>query len=327
MKSRVLIVETDPDALQSVASVFDDADKAITTADSLSQGLGELHQNEFDILITALPESCASAAPQDLHAGSLKTETNSGELAKHAAQTAAVLSWLAEVRRAAPHTPIVLVTRNAMEPVACEALMHGAASYVPLQQIQESLAETVEQALLASRHASEVDQCVTCLKMELSVPSEEGQVPSIIAKLEEAIQPLGLFDEMVWMQVAMALDEAILNAMIHGNLEVESALREIDDGQAYWDEIQSRREQPLYGNRRTNITLTATRTQVVFVIRDQGPGFDLESLPDPDDPSNLENIGGRGMMMIGAFMDEIHHNEKGNELTMIKRKAAGPREE
>jgi anti-sigma regulatory factor (Ser/Thr protein kinase) len=77
-------------------------------------------------------------------------------------------------------------------------------------------------------------------------------------------------------------------------------------------------------DRRTFITLTATRNQAVFIIRDEGPGFDLATIPDPDDPTNLESIGGRGLLLIGAFMDDVHHNESGNELTMIKRKASCP---
>ncbi|MEP5988226.1 ATP-binding protein, partial [Rhodopirellula bahusiensis] len=94
----------------------------------------------------------------------------------------------------------------------------------------------------------------------------------------------------------------------------------VDEGEAYQEKIRRHRELPPYSDRRTYVTLTATRSQAVFVIRDQGPGYDVSALPDPTDPANLESIGGRGLLLISAFMDEIHHNEIGNELTMIKRK-------
>ena len=56
-----------------------------------------------------------------------------------------------------------------------------------------------------------------------------------------------------------------------------------------------------------------------FVIRDEGPGFDPRTLPDPTDPENLLKPSGRGVMLIRTFMDAVAFNETGNEITMIKR--------
>ena len=57
-----------------------------------------------------------------------------------------------------------------------------------------------------------------------------------------------------------------------------------------------------------------------FVIRDEGPGFDVSAAPDPRDPAVLEREEGRGLMLIRTFMDEVTHNDRGNEITMVKRK-------
>ena len=65
----------------------------------------------------------------------------------------------------------------------------------------------------------------------------------------------------------------------------------------------------------------ATLDSATIIIRDEGPGFDLSSLRDPTDPENLEKAGGRGLLLINAFMDEVRHNERGNQITMIKNKA------
>jgi anti-sigma regulatory factor (Ser/Thr protein kinase) len=62
-----------------------------------------------------------------------------------------------------------------------------------------------------------------------------------------------------------------------------------------------------------------TRTEVTFVIADEGPGFDPSRLPDPTDPAQLERVHGRGLLLIRTFMDEVSHNERGNEITMVKR--------
>ncbi len=61
------------------------------------------------------------------------------------------------------------------------------------------------------------------------------------------------------------------------------------------------------------------------MIRDEGQGFDLASLPDPTLPQNLERRTGRGLFLIRTFMDEVRHNAVGNEITMVKRRdAAAP---
>ena len=55
------------------------------------------------------------------------------------------------------------------------------------------------------------------------------------------------------------------------------------------------------------------------MIRDEGPGFDTTTLPDPTDPANLEKRSGRGLLLIKAFMSEVRHNARGNEVTLIRR--------
>ena len=62
------------------------------------------------------------------------------------------------------------------------------------------------------------------------------------------------------------------------------------------------------------------RTQATFVIRDDGPGFDLNSLPDPTDPENLLKPSGRGLLLIRTFMDEVSHNSTGNQITLVRRR-------
>jgi len=60
---------------------------------------------------------------------------------------------------------------------------------------------------------------------------------------------------------------------------------------------------------------------VTFIVRDEGPGFDPSALPDPTDPENLLKPCGRGVMLIRTFMDQVNFSAKGNEITMVKRRA------
>lgn len=75
-----------------------------------------------------------------------------------------------------------------------------------------------------------------------------------------------------------------------------------------------------YRDRRVHVTARFDSDEAVFVIRDEGSGFDPAKLPDPTDPENLIRPFGRGVMLMRTFMDEVSFNSRGNEITLIKRK-------
>ena len=106
--------------------------------------------------------------------------------------------------------------------------------------------------------------------------------------------------------------------MFHGNLEISSELRQ-EDERNYYKLADARRLQPPYQDRKVHFTFRVTRNEASCAIQDDGPGFDPSKLPDPTDPENLGRVGGRGLLLIRTFMDEVNFNEKGNEITLIKR--------
>jgi len=116
----------------------------------------------------------------------------------------------------------------------------------------------------------------------------------------------------------MALREAVLNAMHHGNLELSSSLREGDERE-YHRLARERMGQLPYSGRRVYVNAVDTPTGSTYTIRDEGQGFDPSKLPDPLDPENLEKISGRGLLLIRTFMDEVTFNGRGNEIVMVKR--------
>ncbi len=219
--------------------------------------------------------------------------------------------------------PVVLTTCAGSEDVAAEALRRGASSYVPKHEMSRTLSQVVRQVLSVNqtaRSVSEVAKFAIESTLKLSLINDELLVPNVIARLELSMIELDLFDEGERMQIAMALDESLVNAIIHGNLEISSDLRQIDDGKPYIAMIAERKKLSPYKERRVHISLVATVEQATFTIRDEGLGFNRDELLDPTDPDNLERVSGRGLLLIGAFMDEVRHNDKGNEIVMIKRK-------
>ena len=128
-----------------------------------------------------------------------------------------------------------------------------------------------------------------------------------------------LFDDTGLMRLGIALSEALANAVNHGNFAVSSDLRETDIA-AYYRLLDERRGQSPYRERNVYVSAEVTRSQAVLQVRDEGAGFDPRNLPDPTDPAHLEKTSGRGMLLIRTFMDEVRHNEAGNEITMVKRR-------
>jgi anti-sigma regulatory factor (Ser/Thr protein kinase) len=160
--------------------------------------------------------------------------------------------------------------------------------------------------------------------LHFALRNDTTLIPALITLFQDSLLGLGICDLAESIRVNMALEEALLNAIYHGNLEVSSTLR--NDAQRgdepYRQEIERRRRLSPYRDRTVAVLAIFHPQQATFVIRDEGPGFDPSALPDPTDPDNIELASGRGLLLIRTFMDEVRHNEKGNEITMIKRKAA-----
>src|SRR5579864_851774 len=96
------------------------------------------------------------------------------------------------------------------------------------------------------------------------------------------------------MQIAMAVREAAVNAVLHGN--------------AYDPE------------KKVELEFERTPHDLVITVRDQGRGMDLSKIPDPLAPENLLKTSGRGIFLIRSFMDvvEIHPSQTGTEIKLIK---------
>ncbi len=103
----------------------------------------------------------------------------------------------------------------------------------------------------------------------------------------------GFGDEEV-MKIAMAVREAAVNAVLHGNA--------YDPG------------------KKVMVDFERTAKDLVITIRDQGKGLDLNKVPDPLAPENLLKTSGRGIFLIRSFMDEVEINpsQTGTEIKLIK---------
>lgn len=133
----------------------------------------------------------------------------------------------------------------------------------------------------------------TTSRVSFTLDSTLDSVNKIEQTAEQYAQRAG-FDEDTIPHIAMAVREAAVNAVLHGN--------------AY--DV----------NKHITASFETTSEDLVIRITDQGPGLDPNTLPDPLAPENILRGSGRGIFLIRAFMDEVNFRQlhPGTELTLIK---------
>ena len=228
-----------------------------------------------------------------------------------------------------PNIPVILATAVGSEAIAAEAMRKGAASYVPKRSLTD-LIPTLQRLLAVAqsdRASSQLAEFATYSEIRFCLPNDGSLVAPLVAQIKRMIERFEIRDKGGALRVAMALDEALQNAIIHGNLEVSSLLREGDDTNAFFNTAKERRLQAPYNNRRVYVRALVTKDSAEISIRDEGPGFDPKKIPDPTDPAYLDRPCGRGLWLIHAFIDEVRHNERGNEITMTLRRQTEQQED
>ncbi len=234
------------------------------------------------------------------------------------------LALVERVREEHPKVPVVLMTGNGSEEIALQALKAGAASYVPKRNLATDLVAALEQVVSASKTDDRRARALGCLAGRASrfvLDNDPELVQPLLAMFREDILAVGLCDQTEVTRVGIALEEALLNAIYHGNLGVSSGLKQEGDGSAFYRLAAERRAEAPYADRRVRVGVRVSADAATFVIADDGPGFDISALPDPTDPENLIRPSGRGILFMRMFMDDVRYNPTGNRVTLVKRKS------
>ncbi|MCA8993049.1 MAG: ATP-binding protein [Planctomycetaceae bacterium] len=230
------------------------------------------------------------------------------------------LELVQTVKAEHPNLPVVLMTGQGSETIAVKALQEGAASYVPKSSLSTILHETITRVLsIAGEWARKktIMERMESFQSRFVMGNDPNLLMALVAHLQTILTDMNVLSESDRLRCGVALEEALLNASYHGNLEVSSKLRETDHAQ-YYELARQRTEQEPYGNRVINIDVKIDSDGLRYVVKDEGPGFDPASLPDPTDPANLERPCGRGVLLMRTFMDKVEYNPQGNEVTMVK---------
>ena len=132
-------------------------------------------------------------------------------------------------------------------------------------------------------------------KYDQKIESDPDRCAPIIAQLLDELAQRNWPNKDAF-GIHMAMEEAILNAIRHGN-----------------------KCQP---DKFVHVVMELDDIQFTSTVTDEGPGFDPENVPDPTDDSNLDKCTGRGVMLIKHFVDEATYNARGNSVALSKKKSS-----
>ncbi|WP_419189019.1 response regulator [Stieleria marina] len=225
-----------------------------------------------------------------------------------------------------PAIPIILITAKGSDETAVEALNLGAAAYLPKSLLDEKLFQTIDEVLDVMETADSYGELLS--KMEHSefqfcIDNKIELIRPLVDLVKQMCLGVGLCDDAESVRVGVAVDHAMRNAILHGNLELTTEALETEDDLYVQGEptmIEQRAAQSDYCDRRVSVKVAISPQQATCVIRDDGPGFDLSILPNDDTKDRLDSGRGRGYVLMKSLMDDVHFNDKGNEITMVKRR-------
>jgi CheY-like chemotaxis protein/anti-sigma regulatory factor (Ser/Thr protein kinase) len=237
------------------------------------------------------------------------------------------LGLIRRIRTQYPQVPVVLMTAHGSEDLAVEALEAGAASYVPKSVLPDKLLDTVEQVLAISRADRNLDRLAQCLdhaEFTLSLENDSSLIDPLVDVVQRLVEKVHLCDATGRVRIGIALEEALLNALYRGNLELSFEQMQEDranllQGLSMGLAEQRRNEAP-YSSRKIFVKVQISPNELKLLVRDEGLGFDVVPVADADDPTTLGREGGRGLVLMRTFMDEVTYNDSGNEVLMIKRR-------
>lgn len=131
-----------------------------------------------------------------------------------------------------------------------------------------------------------------CVRISETMPSQleliDGFISSLMARLFNSSS-----DKNIIFNIKLALHEAIINAVKHGN--------------------KMKKDLPV------RVDITKEDGQLTIQVSDQGEGFDFKNIPDPITPENLEKLNGRGIFLIQNAMDKVEFSDVGKTIKMMKR--------
>ena len=220
--------------------------------------------------------------------------------------------------------PVVLMTGQASLEYAVRAMRMGAANLfqkpLALKELVKSVFRLVEMHR-EFRLAQDGLKGLVAETRHFCFRCDELDIGSMVRHLTDRLVPMGFASPSNVDVISMAFHEALVNALEHGNLELDSSMK--GDLFSETDPYTALRKQRLadehFASRTVDVFMNSRPESFEVTITDQGPGFDTSRVAyAPED--SLHKLTGRGLAMIQMVIDEVSFNESGNQIRLVLKK-------
>lgn len=225
-----------------------------------------------------------------------------------------------------PSQAIIAVSPNPTYENALEVFRSGATDLLA-RPIDFSWLERIVQQIVFSRRNDEREQAtfrfMTNAQAEMRFTSVDlAQLASISLPLVGRLAQYGMLSHTDALKIRLAVQEAVLNGLEHGNLELDSQWKEEigPDGRDKFSSIRKQRlADPHYADRCVTLKLVYSDARLEITVRDEGKGFlNARAVPENCAVDSL-SCSGRGLALMSSAVDEVRFGESGSVVTMIKR--------
>jgi CheY-like chemotaxis protein/anti-sigma regulatory factor (Ser/Thr protein kinase) len=231
---------------------------------------------------------------------------------------AAGLTLLKELKNRHELCPVIVMAKDAPEPMIIQALRIGAADYLHKPVTEEELAHALQRArnLLPGDLADIPGLCRS--EYRLTVDSDPTHIPGVISWLIKTTA--STLPAIRRLHLRGALQELLFNAVEHGNLEIVYQEKQEALAEGRYEQLLARRlAQTRLRDRRVIIHVLHDRetNSLVYRITDEGKGFKWRSrMMRSQEVCGSKDVNGRGIFLAQSFFPCLAYNEQGNEVTI-----------
>lgn len=220
--------------------------------------------------------------------------------------------------------PVVLMTGQASLEYAVRAMRMGAANLFQKPLALKELVKNVFHLVEMHRDFRLAQDGLKGLLKEtrhFSFRCDELDIGSLVRHLTDRLVPMGFASPANVDVISMAFHEALVNALEHGNLELDSSVKSdmFSEKDPYTALRLERLSDEHFASRMVDVFMESTPDHFVVTFTDQGPGFDTSRVAYAAEDS-LHKLTGRGLAMIQMVMDEVTFNERGNQIRLVLKK-------
>lgn len=233
------------------------------------------------------------------------------------------IQFIERTKKSKSNTQFIVITDKATVENAVTALRHGALDFLKKPFEIDDIARIVGKffSLTANREADyDIYSSIIAESRTFQLPTDFSVISTFMSEIMHIISRFTGIDKKTTLTIRLSLYEMLVNAMEHGNLEInydmkKNLLEEVMDYQRF---LQDRANEDPFRNRKVLVSYTYDTKSISFTITDDGKGFDVSKVPNPHASENLERLNGRGIFISRVNMTQVKYNEKGNQVTLYK---------